>query len=504
MNSIRRRLPDDLLGVIAMLSLPAFVVILWFVAARDPGARPLLGVVITGLGAAGLIVLRQQRKAARSLTASQARAEYAATHDPKTQLPNKALFLRRLEEAGQAIGAAADHDTAYGLLCIGLDRFEALTELLGFAAADDLAAEFAARLIPLCQGGDTVARLGDDRFGLLWPSASRGAAEAMAGRVLKLLSTPCEAAAGLAHVTCSVGVAFLTRDLERPAEALRRAQMALSAARKLGGGEFTLFDPAIDRAVQRRNGLEVDLRLALARNEMTMVYQPQVDAKGAVHGLEALMRWTHAERGVISPEVFVPLAESCGLSDTLGRFALAQAFEDSRRWSDIRVAVNVSAQQVRSGKLVGALKDLLAGAGASARNIELEITEGVLLADEPQTHETLSALRRMGFSLALDDFGTGYSSLSYLRRFPIDKIKIDRSFVAHLGKRPESTAIIAAIVDLAEALELKVLAEGVETRDQVDRLLAIGCVNFQGFFYSPAVTAEAVGEMITGRATLAA
>jgi EAL domain-containing protein (putative c-di-GMP-specific phosphodiesterase class I) len=202
--------------------------------------------------------------------------------------------------------------------------------------------------------------------------------------------------------------------------------------------------------------------------------------------------------------VFVPLSERCGLSEPLGRFAIRQAFADAKQWAGMKVAINVSAAQVRSGGLVATLQELLAETGSNPRNFELEITEGVLLADEAQTHETLNAVRRLGFSIALDDFGTGYSSLSYLRRFPVDKIKIDQSFVAHLGKRPESSAIIKAILDLAEALELKVIAEGVETKAQADRLVELGCTLYQGYLYSRPVAAGEIADLLSGRSMLAA
>ena len=501
MNLVRQRLSADLLGVIAMLSIPAFVAILCFVAARDPAEQPLLGVVITGLGAGGLIVFRQLRKAARSLMASQARAEYAATHDGKTQLPNKALFLDRLTDAAQAVLKDA---ATPGVFCIGLDRFSETNEILGIGATDAVVVELAERLAAACQPTDTLARVGDDCFALLTGQSSRVRAELLAAQLMQRLAPPCVASAGQAHMTFSVGVGFVTTDLEHPAEALRQAQLAMSSARRLGGGRFAVFEPGMDQALKARSLLELDLRQALASGELTLVYQPQVDAKGAIHGVEALMRWISPTRGEISPTVFVPLAESCGLSDELGALALRQALADCVRWPDLRVAVNVSAQQVRSGRLIPTLKDLLSRSEVAARSIELEITEGVLLSDEPETFDTLHALRRLGFSLALDDFGTGYSSLSYLRRFPVDKIKIDRSFVSHLGKRPESTAIIKAIVDLAQALELKVIAEGVESRDQVDRLTAAGCHHFQGYFFSPPVAAEAIDGMVAGRSKLAA
>jgi diguanylate cyclase (GGDEF)-like protein len=493
----------DLLSAIAALSVVALVALLCAVLARDPAVRHLLGMFITGLGAGGLILFRQLRKTSNSLRASQARAHYAATHDQRTQLANKSLFIDRLLKAGQTL-SLSDPDAVYGVLCIGLDRFEEVNEILGFGAGDEVVVEIAKRLTSTSQEQDTVARLGDDMFGLLWSRATRAKAEAAAIQMIKLLSAPCEASAGLAHVTCSIGVGFLTADLDHPEEALRQAQLALSSARRLGGAQFCFFEPAMDQALKNRSRLEVELRRALDNDALTMVYQPQVDAKGTVVGVEALMRWTSERVGEISPAIFVPLAESCGLSDAVGGFALRQAFLDAKRWPGLKVAINIPAAQVKAGSLIPTLKALLLQSGVSARNIELEITEGVLLADEAQTYETLNAVRKLGFTLALDDFGTGYSSLSYLRRFPIDKIKIDRSFISQLGKRPESSAIVKAIVELADALALKVIAEGVETREQVDRLADLGCTHFQGYFYSAAVEASVIDALFAGRLRLAA
>jgi EAL domain-containing protein (putative c-di-GMP-specific phosphodiesterase class I) len=216
------------------------------------------------------------------------------------------------------------------------------------------------------------------------------------------------------------------------------------------------------------------------------------------------MRWTCETRGPVSPSLFIPLAESCGLSEALGVFALRRAFMDSHRWPGLKVAVNISAVQVRSGALVQTLKDLIAECDINPRNFELEITESVLLSDHPSTFETLIAIRRLGFTLALDDFGTGYSSLSYLRRLPIDKIKIDRSFITHLGLRVEADAIVKAIVTLADALGLKVIAEGVETQNQVDRLAIAGCGVIQGYFFSHPLHPDDIDEMVAGKLKLAA
>jgi diguanylate cyclase (GGDEF)-like protein len=498
-----RRSAPDVLALVSVGSIASFVSLLCVVAGSYPGARPLLTVVIVGLGAGGLILFRQLRKGANSLAASQARAQYVATHDALTQLPNKALFVDRLKLAAKAVTAPGSV-AGFGVFEIGLDRFEEVVEVLGIDASDAVVVELASRLSLISGEADTIARLGDDVFAVLSSGATRDGAEALAARMIERLCAPYGAAAGQAVITCSIGIGFLTPELAQPLEILREAQLALSEARKRGGANVCVFEASMDRALKTRKALEVDLRQALADEALTMAYQPQVNAKGALVGVEGLMRWTSEKHGQVPPSIFVPLAENCGLSDMLGRFALRQAFLDARQWSGLKVAVNVSAAQVRSGALAATLQELLTESGANPRNFELEITEGVLLADEAQTYDTLNAVRRLGFSIALDDFGTGYSSLSYLRRFPVDKIKIDRSFVTHLGRRPESSAIIKAILDLAEALELKVIAEGVETRAQVDRLGQLGCTLYQGFFYSEALAARAIDDVVAGRAKLAA
>ena len=227
-----------------------------------------------------------------------------------------------------------------------------------------------------------------------------------------------------------------------------------------------------------------------------LAYQPQVDAVGRVVGVEALARWTHPTKGAISPAAFVPLAEDCGLIDALGQLVMRRAFQDSHRWKGLKVAVNVSALQMRQADFPDQVALLLHETGARAESIELEITEGALLGDDETTHRAIGRLREMGFSLALDDFGTGYSSLSYLRRYPIDKIKIDRSFITPLGEDKEAGAVVAAIVRLAKALRLSVIAEGVETDEQRQQLKEIGCAQAQGFLFSAPVPADRIDALV--------
>jgi diguanylate cyclase (GGDEF)-like protein len=502
MTTNRQRSSIDLLGAVAAACVIAFIGILCFVAAADPATRQLLAIVVTGLGAGGLILYRQLRKAANSLITSEARAQYAATHDPLTQLPNRSLLVERLRSL--APNNTDGPSEPFGILCVGLDRYDEIGEVLGPDASDALIVEVAARLGSAGQPGDVLARLGDDMFALITRSATPAAAQVSATQLIALLSAPYRASTGLTIVTCSIGASFSTTETGDPVDVLRQAHMALSNARRRGAAQFGAFDHSMDHALKSRKALELDLRRALTEGGLSMVYQPQVNARSALVGVEALMRWTDPERGQISASTFVPLAESCGLSDAIGDFALRQAFSDARNWPGLKVAINVSAAQIRSGGLTARLKALLAETGASPQDFELEITEGVLLADEPETYETLQAIRRLGFALSLDDFGTGYSSLSYLRRFPVDKIKIDRSFISHLGKRPESSAIVQAIIDMADALGLKVLAEGVEHLDQMQRLVQMGCGHFQGYHFSEPVEARVVSDLLAGRSKLAA
>ncbi len=493
----------DPLSVVTLFCTAALIAILWRVAVTTPSVSQTLIAVIVGLGAGGLILFRQNRKTLNKILTGQARAHYMATHDELTQLPNKALLLDRLRTALAGSQVKRDGVNA-GLLCIGLDRFEEVGEALGHDAGDVILSEISTRLRAICRETDTLARLGDDSFAFLWDAADAKKAHALATGLIGLLSRPFDAAGGRALITCSVGFSFVDPRCDSAADVLRQAQLALSSAKRLGGAQFCTFDATMDATLKGRKSLEVDLKQALANGDLKMVYQPQVNQKGVMFGVEALMRWTSASRGEVPPSEFIPLSESCGLSEELGRFALEQSLLDSKRWPGLKVAVNVSALQVRGGNLVTTLKTLLQQTGANPKNFELEITEGVLLSHDREVEETLGAIRGLGFTLALDDFGTGYSSLSYLRQFPIDKIKIDRAFIAHLGMRPESDAIVKAIVDLAGALDLKVIAEGVETKAQVERLGLAGCSQIQGYYYSRPVGADVIDELVSGRAKLAA
>ena len=462
-------------------------------------------IVVGGLAAAVIVFALRSRRIAEGLIASEARAKHMALHDALTGLPNRVLFEERLR---QAIDGLSRRRGAMAVLAIDLDRFKAVNDTHGHAAGDELIQAMAKRLSGLCRVGETVARLGGDEFGVVAIDVDGRGAAALAERLVASLGAPVELSCGTVFVGGSIGLALIDQIEAHigAVEAARRADVAMYRAKEEGRGRYCFFEAEMDAALKARRGLEADLRTALGDGGVWLAYQPQVDAVGRVLGVEALARWTHPTKGPISPAAFVPLAEDCGLIDELGRLVMQRAFTDSRRWKDLKVAVNVSALQMKQADFPDQVALLLHETGARAEAIELEITEGALLGDDETTHRAIERLREMGFSLALDDFGTGYSSLSYLRRYPIDKIKIDRSFITPLGEDKEAGAVVHAIVRLAKALRLSVIAEGVETDQQRQQLKEIGCAQAQGFLFSAPVPADKIDALVAdgGRVRLTA
>jgi len=452
-------------------------------------------IVVCALALATILLARKGRLIAQGLIASEVRAKHLALHDGLTSLPNRLLFEERLR---QAIDGLDRRQSAMAVLAIDLDRFKAINDTHGHAVGDEMIRKVGERLAGVCRGGETVARLGGDEFGVVACDLDARGAAALAERLIKALCGPLELSCGVIFASGSVGVVLVEprEAFIGAAEAARRADVALYRAKGEGRGRYCFFEAEMDAALKARRGLEADLRAALRDGDVSLEYQPQVDAVGRMVGVEALARWTHPTAGAISPEAFVPLAEDCGLIGELGRFVVRRAFEDSLRWRGLRVAINISALQMKQASFVDEVEELLKETGAHARQIELEITETALLGDDEGAHRTIERLRHMGFSLALDDFGTGYSSLSYLRRYPIDRIKIDRSFIAPLGLDKEAGAVVAAIIRLAKAMRLQVMAEGVETAAQRELLRSIGCTQAQGFLFSPPTPAEAIDALM--------
>ncbi|MEY4240103.1 MAG: hypothetical protein RL339_2704 [Pseudomonadota bacterium] len=439
-------------------------------------AVPLILVLVL-LAALAWRVIQRGSTIASDLIASEARAKHAAFHDALTRLPNRAFLFDRLQHL---LGQVEGPDTALAVLCVDLDRFKEVNDTLGHNAGDALIEAMAERLRKTCHGAACVARLGGDEFVVVLPAHDEAAALMLGRRIVKAVTERVVSEYGQMEVACSIGLAFIDRAGVEASEALRWADVALYRSKQAGGKRVTRFEPDMDQAMRHRLQLEVELRQAIGSDQFSMVYQPHFDHRRGLLGYEALLRWNHPERGPISPSLFVPLAEDCGLILALGEQVLRQVLDDTRDWRGVQVAINVSAVQLRTRGFAAQVMRILAEAGGDSRRYEIEVTETALLGDDPQTVNNLDALRRMGFAIALDDFGTGFSSLSVLQRFSVDKIKIDCSFVAALGAGRGSEALIDAIIKLARALNVVVVAEGVETEAQWDHLVKAGCRRFQG------------------------
>jgi len=436
------------------------------------------------------------RKAIAELRASEAQAHHLAFHDSLTGLPNRALFDGRLDRALASVGPGQQ----LAVLMLDLDRFKHVNDTLGHQAGDCVVREFGNRLSALLRSSDAVARLGGDEFAVVLAGiAGRSDVEAVCARILETVRQPFEIAGRQAFVGVSIGVALAPEAGSERIELMRKADIALYQAKAEGRDAYRVFTAAMDETVKVRSTIEEDLRAALLTgDDLRLFYQPQVDVDGrSIIGLEALVRWHHPTRGMIAPNQFIPIAEETGLISPLGEWVLRQACLASKRWPHLTIAVNLSPVQFRSAELAQRLIGIVSETGADPRRIEFEITESLLLDDSELSRSALKMLRQEGFKIALDDFGTGYSSLSYLRRFEVDKIKIDRSFVQHLGQQNEAVAIVKAIVSLCQAMGLTVTAEGVETEDQKLFLTQTGCSEMQGFLFSRALPEDQVGDLLS-------
>ena len=408
-----------------------------------------------------------------------ARIEQLAHYDSLTGLPNRLLFRERLD------GALAARDTGkVAMLAIDVDRFKSVNDSLGHAAGDTLLREVANRLKSVLRADDLAARLGGDEFAVLVLGAQADkAARSIATRVTELLAEPFSLAGQTVHLGGSIGVAVYPEDAEDAAALLRNAEIALCRAQAEGRGLWRRFDPAMQAEVQARRELECDLRDAMANAELEAWFQPILClADNRITGFEALMRWRHPTRGLVPPTDFIALAEEIGLITPLGEWMLDQACKVAATLpDDITIAVNVSAVQFRTPGLVSTVVRALSSHRIAAHRLEIEVTESVLMDDQPLVFQTLRQLRDLGVRLALDDFGTGFASLAYLQRFPFDKIKIDRSFTIGLPGKQSSVAIISAVTALASQLGMITTAEGVETDEQLAMVTRLGCTQGQGY-----------------------
>jgi diguanylate cyclase (GGDEF)-like protein len=471
-----------------------------------PGGRvwtamaPTAALALTGLMFALVLLLvkvgKLMRRDARSLArlgrahlelkAKEAQAHHLAFHDPLTGLPNRALFNSIVDQliAGQTGGKA------WAVLLVDLDRFKQVNDTLGHLGGDLLIQQVGIRLQAHTGAGDVVARLGGDEFAILLADrASEGEIGQTADAMVASVREPFEVLGTRIFVGASIGIACVPACKGDRSELMRMADIAMYRVKAEGRDGFRFFSATMDESVRLRHAIEQDLRQAIAdKRGLAVYYQPQVDASGErLIGLEALLRWHHEERGLLAPQAFVPIAEETGLIHELGRWVLKEACSVAQAWPQLSIAVNLSPVQLRVRGFANEVEAIVRDAGARPQQIELEVTESILLDNDELVRDALSQLRRAGFRIALDDFGTGYSSLSYLREFEVDKLKIDRSFTSGIGEANDAAAIIEAVVRLGHAMGLSVTAEGVETEQQHAFLRTTGCNEMQGFLFSAAV-----------------
>ena len=438
-----------------------------------------------------------QRGTGRDITdrkTAEARISYLATRDPLTELPNRTLFNDRLE---QGIVAARRTGQSLALLFIDLDRFKNINDSLGHQVGDLLLKEVANRMEGCIRKGDTLSRLGGDEFVVTLEGLQQAEdAAQVAAKIIKALSRPCDIAGHTLNTTCSIGISIYPLDADDDRALMKNADTAMYHAKEKGRNNYQFFSPEMNVRAVERHTLETALRAALEREEFQLYYQPQVDMhSGKIVGMEALLRWHHPQRGVLSPGTFMAVAEESGLIEPIGQWVLRTACERAKAWQDngypaVKVAVNVSPRElIRPREFARGISRVLSSTGLDPRYLELEMTEQLLVQNAEENIAVLRKLGQEGVRIAVDDFGTGYSSLSYLRQLPIDTIKIDRSFVRDVERDPEDRAIIEAIVAMAHSLGLQVTAEGVETRGQLDALARLGCDEYQGHLFSRALPA---------------
>jgi diguanylate cyclase (GGDEF)-like protein len=427
------------------------------------------------------------------------RIAHMARHDALTDLPNRALLRERLEYELKRV----KRGECLAVLCLDLDHFKSVNDTLGHPIGDELLKVVAERLRRCTREHDTIARLGGDEFAIIMTAMEKPSdAAILSRRVRDSITKPYDLDGHQIVADISIGISVAPVDASEPDQLLKNADMALYGAKADGRGAYRFFEPEMDARMQQRRELEMDLRKALANAEFELYYQPLVDLKNnEITGFEALLRWHHPVRGLISPADFIPIAEETGLIIPLGEWVLRRACEETASWpGDLKVAVNLSPSQLKSKNLVEVVTSALAESGMAATRLQLEITESVLMQNTFATLATLHQLRALGVQIAMDDFGTGYSSLSYLRSFPFDKIKIDRSFIEDLSNGAEPLAIVRAIASLAKSLSMVSTAEGVETLQQLEKLQGVGCTEMQGYVFSQARPAEDIVRLFLQRA----
>ncbi len=462
-----------------------------------------LGIAIVSLALAYGLVSKMRR----AVRTAEAHLHFLAHVDPVTNLPNRNQFNDRL---GFALEQADRRETAVGLLLLDLDNFKVVNDTLGHDCGDALLKLVADRLVQTLRINDVICRIGGDEFVIIVePSDDDSEADGLARKILTALAAPFAVGNHQLYVSASIGVSVYPRDARDARTLTRSADTAMYHAKNRGKNAYEVFQPAMEQRAQMRLKVEANLRRALLKGELELHYQPQIDlASGRIVGIEALARWQCVELGTVNPAEFIPVAEESGIIVALGRWVLQTVCRQSAAWREQglldtveHVAVNLSACQTRDGGLMDDIKAILAETGLPSRLLELEITEGVLMENVNANLDLLHCFQAAGIHLSIDDFGTGYSSMSYLKRFPIDQLKIDRSFVHDVPGDGE--AIATAIIAMAHSLDLTVVAEGVETPEQLEFLRRAGCDVVQGFYLARPMTVAQLTELLRQRRNLA-
>ncbi|HKY27929.1 MAG TPA: EAL domain-containing protein [Pyrinomonadaceae bacterium] len=434
---------------------------------------------------------------------AQEKVNYVAYHDSLTDLPNQALFKDRLD---QALAISRRNEQVLAVMLVNLDRFKTINETLGYVTADQVLREVSTRLVGCVRKSDTVARFGSDDFALLLTQVTRAEdAAKIAHHIKDALAQPITLADQELFVTASAGISFYPYDAKESVTLLKAAGTALNRAKEHGGDSYELYTAGRTTRALKQLVLENNMRPGLEREEFIIYYQPQVNTKSfQLVGMEALVRWQHPVLGLLYPGEFIHLAEESGQIVPIGEWTLRIACTQCKSWQNagfdpLRVAVNISARQFQQSGLVETISQVLSETGMDPHLLELELTEGSIMKDPDQAIIKLHELKTMGVHISIDDFGTGYSSLNYLKRFPIDTLKIDRSFVKDITTDTDNAVIVNAIITLAHALKLNVIAEGVETKEQLEYLRRLDCDEVQGFLFSAALSVEEFTQLLDER-----
>jgi len=469
---------------------------------RDPGLAlidqilPLILILLAVTAAMILALFRRLLASTRTLAQGEQEAQRLANHDALTGLPNRRMLQTELKRFSEA---AERGEGQLAIACVDVDRFKDINDTLGHHAGDQLICGLAARLRQSVKGSDFVARLGGDEFAVLRNCEEPGDADALLELIRTCFKAPFAVNGQLVEANASAGLTLSVpgRSFE---DLMREADIALYEAKARGRGCEVRFETAMARKIEQRRTLEIDLRTAIARGELSVRYQPIVEAAtGHITSVEALARWVSARHGEVPPDIFIPIAEEAGIMADLGRLVIERAVADSLKWPGLDTAINISAAQLRSVSILDDLVEAVERHGVDPTRITVEITESVLMAKDERTTRTLRDIKQHGFALALDDFGTGYSSLAYIRDFPFDRLKIDRSFVHGLENSERALAIIEAVANFGRILGKDVVAEGIETKQEMQAMQRAGCTHLQGYLFSAPLLADHVAAMAAVR-----